>query len=353
MQVVTLIAKAWGQNTPREWLLAGSVAALTLGVGIGLRRWARRRPDRPELADLPLDVARKTSLTFLIAVAALAAVFTLELPDGFRSTLIQLVTLIAFWQLAVWGSTAVVSWLSTRRREALQKDPGAAGSLSIIGFALRALVWGLTLLLALENLGVDVTALVAGLGVGGIAVALAVQNVLGDVFASLSISLDRPFVIGDFVVVGDFKGTVEHIGIKSTRLRSLGGEQIIIANADLLGSRIRNFGQMAERRVIFSISVTFQTPHAKLKQIPALVQQVIERQADVRFERCHLAKYGASAFEFEAAYFFGNADFNLHMDAQEAILFEIHEALEQAQIALAYPTQTLWLEPAAERTPSS
>ena len=134
-------------------------------------------------------------------------------------------------------------------------------------------------------LGVDITALVAGLGIGGIAVALALQNILGDLFASLSITLDRPFVVGDFLIVGDFLGTVEYIGIKSTRLRSLSGEQIIMANADLLGSRVRNYGRMAERRVVFTINVTYETTAEVLERIPALIREIVAAQPGTRFDR--------------------------------------------------------------------
>jgi len=222
---------------------------------------------------------------------------------------------------------------------------GLSSSLGIIGFVLRVLVWLLVILLALDNFGVDITALVAGLGVGGIAVALAVQNVLGDLFASLSITLDRPFVLGDFIVVDDFAGSVEHIGVKSTRLRSLHGEQIVMANADLLGSRIRNYGRMQERRVLFTLGVTYETPREALLQIPAIIRRCIETQAETRFDRSHFAHYGASSLDFETVYFVLSADFTKHMDIRQAVYFAIHEAFEAAAIKRAYPTQKLWLAP--------
>jgi small-conductance mechanosensitive channel len=204
------------------------------------------------------------------------------------------------------------------------------------------------LLLALDNLGVDITALVAGLGVGGIAVALAVQNVLGDLFASLSITLDRPFVLGDFIIVGDYLGNVERIGVKSTRLRSLGGEQIIVSNADLLNSRVRNYGRMDERRVLFTLGVTYETPRKKLERIPAMVREIIEHQQHARFDRCHFAKYGDFALGFEAVYYVLSPDYNLYMDIQQAINFAIHAAFEDAQIEFAYPTQKLWMAQVAQ-----
>lgn len=162
-----------------------------------------------------------------------------------------MVTIALFCQAAAWGVEAASAWIDRKRRLSLATDRAAAGPLGVIGFIAKVVIWALVVLLTLDNLGVNITALVAGMGIGGIAVALAVQNVLGDLFASLSITLDRPF-IGDLLIVDDFLGSVEYIGIKSTRLRSLSGEQIIISNCDLLGSRVRNYGRMSGRRIVFA-----------------------------------------------------------------------------------------------------
>src|SRR5271170_3581061 len=160
-------------------------------------------------------------------------------------------------------------------------------------------VWSLLTLVALDNLGVNITALLAGLGVGGVAVALALQNVLGDLFASLSIALDKPFVIGDNLTIDTFIGKVEHIGIKTTRLRSEGGEQIILSNADILKSRVRNFGRLSEQRILATIRLGFDTPSDKLQALPALLEKIVREHSQARFERCHLKTLGESAFQFE------------------------------------------------------
>jgi small-conductance mechanosensitive channel len=167
--------------------------------------------------------------------------------------------------------------------------------------------------------------------------------VLGDLLASLSIALDQPFVIGDFVILGEHMGAVEYIGIKSTRLRSLTGEQIVMSNADLLSSRLRNFGRMYERRVVFSLGVTYETPRAKLRQIVPLLRGIIEAQDGVRFDRAHFANYGPHSLDFEIVYYVLSPDYGKYMDAQQAINFDIHEAFEQLGVEFAYPTQTLWL----------
>ena len=199
------------------------------------------------------------------------------------------------------------------------------------------------MLLALDNMGVDISTLVTGLGVGGVAVALAVQNVLGDLFASLSIVLDKPFVIGDFLAVGDLVGNVEQIGLKTTRVRSLSGEQLIFSNADLLQSRIKNYGRMMQRRILFTIGVTYQTPREKLENIPTILREAIESQKNVRFDRSHFARYGDFSINFESVYFVTVPTYNTYMDTQQAINLRIHERFEQEGIEFAYPTQTLFL----------
>ena len=274
-------------------MLAAAVALLLLFLTTGLRRWIRSRhralaaTTHVELTEVPFEVANKTSGVFLLTLSLFAALSTLTLPPALWRGTTTAFTVVGFLQLGVWGSAAVQAWVGVRRKAAATADRAAVGSLGIVGFLLRIVVWNLIVLLTLDNLGINITALVAGLGIGGIAVALALQNVLGDLFASLSITLDRPFVIGDFIVIGEFMGAVEQIGVKSTRLRSLGGEQIIISNADLLGSRVRNYGRLVERRVVFALGVTYETPREKLKTIPRLIRESIERQEDTRFDRCH------------------------------------------------------------------
>jgi small-conductance mechanosensitive channel len=186
-----------------------------------------------------------------------------------------------------------------------------------------------------------VTALMAGLGVGGIAVALAIQSVLGDLFASLSIALDKPFVIGDFVIVGDFMGTVERVGLKTTRIRSLSGEQLVFSNSDLLSSRIRNYKRMEERRVPFVVGVTYQTPAAELEAIPGVVRDIIESTDSTRFDRAHFKGFGDSAYLFEFVYYVLSADYAVFMDIQQAINLGIVRQFAERGIEIAYPTRTL------------
>jgi small-conductance mechanosensitive channel len=167
--------------------------------------------------------------------------------------------------------------------------------------------------------------------------------VLGDLFASLSIVLDRPFVIGDFIIVDDMVGTVEYVGLKTTRVKALSGEQLVFSNSDLLSSRIRNFKRMYERRIVFSLGVTYQTPRAELERIPGMIRTAVEQQAHTRFDRSHFKEYGDFSLNFETVYFVLVPEYNVYMDSQQAINFEIHRAFEEAGIEFAYPTQTLFV----------
>ena len=282
-------------NAPWRWLVAGGVAFGIFFVLLLLRRLTRKQYARleatpqEEFLELPLHVASRTTVWFLLIVSVFLGLQTLELPPKLARALLTLLTVATCWQLGLWASTGVVAALERRQRRTLAVDRAAAGSMTIIGFMARLTIWAFVLLLTLDNLGIQIKPLLAGLGIGGIAVALAAQNILGDLFASLSITLDRPFVLGDTLQVDDFVGTVEYIGVKSTRLRSVNSEQIIMPNSKLLASNIRNLTRATERRVVFTISVGQETPPAQLKKIPELIRSLIESHSDVRFDRSHFA----------------------------------------------------------------
>lgn len=203
------------------------------------------------------------------------------------------------------------------------------------------ILWSMGIVFLLGNLGFNVTTLITGLGIGGVAIALASQTILGDLFCYFIIFFDRPFELGDFIIVGDKMGTVEHIGLKTTRLRSLGGEQLIFSNKDLTDSRIHNYKRMEQRRVLFRIGVIYETPLEKLKKIPALLRQAVEMQKDVRFDRAHFASYGDFSLNFEIVYYVLSADYNKYMDIQQAINLQIFQLFEQEGIAFAYPHQVV------------
>jgi small-conductance mechanosensitive channel len=335
-------------NSVLRWSLAllAFVAIFTVlpilrGYVSALRK---RKPDTEthRFLDFVSLIAQNTTSLFLWSVAIWAADLVLNLPPRVDQVLSYVITVVVWVQVGVWLG-AVASYFIDQRR-VTSTDLSHATSLTIVQFITRFTIWTLVLLVALDNLGVNITALVTGLGIGGIAVALAVQTVLGDLLASLSIAFDKPFAIGDVLGVGQETGRVEQIGVSSTRLRSVTGEQIIVSNADLLKSRVHNFGRMYERRVLFTVGVTYETPREKLKRIPGIIETAIRAHEKTRFERSHFTAFGPSALTFESVYFVLDADYLLYADIQQDVNFRIHEEFERLGVQLAYPTQRLLLE---------
>lgn len=348
--VEALLDKTFLGNTALQWTVAAGITFAALAILLLLRRWSRAQSSRlaatpqHEFLEIPLSVASRTTASFLIVAAAYAGLVTLQLPPKMARLALTIVTIASFWQAGLWATTGVLATLERKRRKTLAVDRAQAGSLGIIAFIARATIWSFVLLLTLDNLGIQIKPLLAGLGIGGIAVALAAQNILGDLFASLSIALDQPFVIGDVLAVDEFVGTVEYIGVKSTRLRSLSGEQIIMPNANLLASRVRNHTRMSERRVVYTISIGQHTPLEQVQKIPVLIRSLIESHADVRFDRSHLARISATSFDFEAVYVVTSTDYTRHMDILQDINLRLIEAFERDGISFAYPVQRLRLE---------
>jgi small-conductance mechanosensitive channel len=342
-------AKYFG-NTTWQWLVAAAIAFVVFVALLLLRRLVRSYYTRllatpqAEFFETPLQVASRTTAFFSLIAALFAGLNTLQLSPKASKAALTLFTIAAFWQIGIWATTAVYASLERKRARTLATDRAAASSLGVIGFLLRGTIWSLVLLLTLDNLGVEIKPLLAGLGIGGIAVALAAQNILGDLFASLSIALDRPFVVGDALTVDEFSGTVEYIGVKSTRLRSVNGEQIIMPNANLLNSRVRNFARLTERRVVLNVSVSQETSRAQLQKIPAILRGLIEGRQDVRFDRVHFAKIGPNSFDFEAVYFVTVPEYGRYMDIQQEINLGLLAAFDAEEIGIAHPSQRLVLE---------
>ena len=333
-----------------EWLIAFGVAiAIVLVVAVAKRiaiRLLRRLAARTatQIDDAFLAAVQATRL-WLITVAALCLGSQyLELPRKVAFGFDKALTITLFLQVGFWVWAVMEFWLARSRERALAQNPAAATGLTALAFIARVILWAIVLLMTLDNLGVNVTTMIAGLGVGGVAVALAVQSILGDLFASLSIVIDKPFVIGDFVIVDEYMGTIEHVGLKTTRIHSLGGEQIVFSNSDLLKTRIRNYKRMRERRVLFGFGVLYQTPIDVVEKIPDLVRAIVEARKNVRFERAHFKAFGESSLDFEVVYWMLDPDYNLYMDVQQAINLEMLRVFEREGIGFAYPTRTLVID---------
>jgi small-conductance mechanosensitive channel len=307
-----------------------------------LNRFLRRSSSHPAWIYVAtfIQVTRQWSLALLSGIIVLDVYTESEKLDFYLKKAIILVLL---FQTTIWGLALLQTWLDSYAKKRAQADPGIASTLGLIRFALKTVFLVFIVLMGLSNLGVNITAMVAGLGVGGIAVALAAQNILGDLFASLTIVLDKPFVVGDYIVLKDLAGTVEYIGLKTTRIRNLSGDQIIIKNSDLLSTPIRNIKRMVERRVVQSIGVVYQTKTEQLKLIPKLLKESVEETPRTRFDRAHLKQFGAYSVDFELVYWILDSDYLVYMDAQEMIHLKIWEKFERNNIVFAYPTQQIFL----------
>ncbi|HET9403465.1 MAG TPA: mechanosensitive ion channel family protein [Burkholderiales bacterium] len=352
--------KGWGEFLQAHGATDFAIAiAVALGVwvafgvakhfgGRALAHFARRTAARWD--DIIAEAVQATNLLLLLPVALYAGSLVLELPARLGRVVELAALMVLMLQAGLWVNRFIGHWAEYKIESSRAHEPQGATALGLIAFAARVAAWSFLLLLALDQLGFDITALVAGLGIGGVAVALAMQNILGDLFASLSIILDKPFVVGDFVVVDDLRGTVERIGIKTTRLRSLDGELLVFSNADLLKSRVRNFQRMMERRVLFTVGVTYQTPPEQLRRIPQWLREAVEAQPRTRFDRAHFKEYGDSALVFEIVYYILDRDYNLFMDVQQAVNLSIFERFAREGVEFAYPTHMVHLkqEPAAQ-----
>lgn len=240
--------------------------------------------------------------------------------------------------------TSTIRFILLRSTGTTQDEESKKQHVRILVFIISAIIWITGFIFLIDNLGYDITAIIAGLGIGGIAIALASQAILGDLFSYFVIFFDRPFEEGDFIVVGDKMGSVEHVGIKTTRLRSLSGEQIIFSNTDLTNSRINNYKRMDQRRVEFKLSVEYETPTEELEQIPQLVKEIISSQEKVRFDRGHFSGYGESGLEFTFVFIVLTSEYNFYMDVQQSVFLQIYRIFSDHKINFAYPTQRILLK---------
>ena len=337
-------------NMLQDWLIAVFILVVVFSILKIVQRVAVGKLERlaasteNQIDDLIVSMLKQTKFLILLVASAYIASYAVTLKPSIAALLQKGVILILIVQGGLWAGAGISFGLKRMISKRADQDTSSATTITFLGFVARFVLWVIVLLLILDNLGVNITGLVAGLGIGGIAVALAVQNILGDLLASLSIVLDKPFVIGDTIVVDHLTGTIEHIGLKTTRLRSIDGEELIFANNDLLKSRIHNYKRMQERRVVFSFGVTYQTPPEKLARINEIVKTIIEAQQNVRFDRVHFKTYGDSALNFEVVYFVTDQDYKLYMDVQQSINLGIFSRFREEGIEFAYPTQTLYLQ---------
>jgi small-conductance mechanosensitive channel len=303
---------------------------------------------RPILAQT-LDATRHW---LLVAGAVLIGLHLLVLPERWEGRVSQLWFVTVALQLALWGARMIQLWVQfymlkqagLQRLPSVNEPPPATVSATLIGWALQTAMWAVVALAVMSNLGFNITAFVASLGIGGIAVALAAQNILGDLFASVSIALDKPFEVGDAVATGSVAGTVEHVGLKTTRLRSASGEQIVVSNTGLLKDSLKNYKRMATRRIEFNFGVTYDTSTSQAAEIPKVVRRIVEAQPQVKFDRAHFTSFGESALNYAVVYVMQTADYGVYMDTQQAINLALMDALAEMGVEFAFPTRTVVLQ---------
>ncbi len=333
-----------------SWLMAGSIFVVVVVGMVVVRHILLSRlqgvVDRTKnvVDDLVFDLVRRTSWPFFVVLGIFLAAVALKLSPRGTMVVRSLFSIALFVQGGIWANYVLSFTVDAYLRRRQGEDTSKLAVLALFNFFARIAVWTLVLLLALDNLGVEVATLIAGLGVGGIAIGLALQSVLRDTFASLSIILDKPFEVGDFIIVDDLQGTVEHIGIKTTRVLSLNGEEYVLGNNDLLTSRIRNFKRVQERRVLQAFAVAYDTPTEKLERVQSIVQEVLGSIEEARFDRTYLKAFGENALEFEMVYYVARPDFDLMVERRHQVNLALHQRFGEEEIRFGVPPRRVLLE---------
>jgi len=338
-------------NSIQNWLIAAGILAgvflfLTLFLRIVKARIVRMlKKSQTELDDYMIPVLEKTHFLTFVALGVFLGSLVLVLPSGIQTILEKGIRIILTLQVGFWGIGLISFYVNRGMESKIEEDHGDdATTLDALGLLGKILLWVILSLIILDNLNVQINSLIASLGIGGIAVALALQNILGDLFASLSITFDKPFVIGDFIEVDNYEGDVEDIGLKSTRIRSLSGEELIFSNTDLLNSRIRNYKRLEKRRISFSFGITYGTSMDKLKKIPRIVEEIISPLEMVQFDRVHFKELGDFSLNFGVVYFVLDSAYATYLDIQQIVNLELYQRFEKEGIEFAYPTQTVIME---------
>lgn len=342
------LSKTYFDNTVQSYLIAlGIILVAILAIRIfrtiiliRLKRWAQKTETTYD--DLVVQTVERFGMPALNFLALYWGVNTLALTSQVERVIeVATAAVIAFFLIRLASST--IRYMLEAYVRKLDNGEEKVKQMQGIILIISVVVWGTGLLFLFDNLGYDITAIIAGLGVGGIAVALAAQNILGDLFNYFVIFFDQPFEVGDFINIDDKLGTVDHIGIKTTRVKSLSGEQLVFSNSDLTNSRIHNFKKMQRRRIVFSLGVIYQTTAQQLREIPEIIRSVIDKADRATLDRVHFKSYGDFSLNFETVYFVESPEFNVYMDIQQRINLEIYEEFEKRGIEFAYPTQTLFV----------
>jgi small-conductance mechanosensitive channel len=340
------LAREFYGNTVEHYLIALAIIVSTIVIVRlfkkrmlnQIKKWTEKT--QTKLDDYLISGLEKFGLPLMHFIALYAGLSFLSFPENTDKIIGNVFTVI----FTVYTVRMISSFIRLMLESLIRSQEGGQEKLKQLNgimLIINVVIWVIGLLFLFNNFGYNVTAIIAGLGIGGIAIALAAQNILGDLFNYFVIFFDRPFEVGDFITVDDKRGTVDHIGIKTTRLISVSGEQLAFSNSDLTKSRIHNFKRMNRRRVIFTLGVVYNTPHEKLQKIPHLLRTIITEQEQATFDRAHFASFGAYSLNFEVVYFVESADYIQYMNIQEAINLKIFKVFDEEKIEFAFPTQTV------------
>ncbi|MAF80696.1 mechanosensitive ion channel protein MscS [bacterium] len=319
------------------WLLFRVVQKIILR-----RLEALAKKTATDVDDTAIRIVAEVRPSFYLALALYLAIRTLTLNDLWTAVVTGILVVVLTYQFV--SSLQILIDFVVRKRLAGQNDRHADAAVGIVNQVARLILWSVGFLFVLSNFGVDVTSLIASLGIGGIAIALALQNVLADLFSSLAIYFDKPFTVGDLISVGTTTGKVQKIGIKTTRLKSVSGEEIVMPNQALTNAEVQNFGRLQERRSLFELGVTYETPHDKLNSVPDLIKGAIEAVENTRFKRAFFKSFGDSALVFEVVFYVTSKEYDDFITAQQQTNLNLKAAFDEAGIAFAYPTQMLYVQ---------
>lgn len=350
MNIQEILSWIYLGNSVETWLWAlGAACVLAFVFNFIMKRLVKSFSSFAEKTETDFDdlvsaLLKKTSIVLILIFSVYIVTFFLDLTQQIREFRKSVIIICVFVQVGFWGGGFIDYYVSKKLAGVGTKAGSTVTHIKSLGFLVKLVLWVVLGILTIDNLGFDPTAIIAGLGVGGIAVALALQNVLGDLIASLSIILDKPFEVGDYVVIDNISGDVEHIGLKTTRIRSLSGEQIVLSNNDLLQSRIKNYKRMNNRRILFSLGVVYETSYDKLRRIPELLKEIIDSEPKARFARAHFNSYGDFALNYDIVYFVRTPSFDDYMDIQQNVNLKIFKRFSEEGIEFAYPTRKIFLD---------
>lgn len=348
-----ILAYTVGNNLVGDYLTAVVVFVLAVvalkifkNVVLGKLRKISERTDN-EFDDLLMKMVDNVGRPFYLLLPLYTALQVIQVP-GFIETPVGYILLVVVTYYVIRGIQDLIDYgtrlLIIKRQE--EEKEADTSFIYLLSRTAKGALWGTAIVLILSNLGYNVSALIAGLGIGGLAVAIALQNVLSDIFSSFSIYFDKPFKVGDFIIVGGDLGVVKKIGIKTTRLQSLWGQEIVISNRELTSTRINNYKKMGQRRIHFTFGVVYETPTEKLKDILRMVKEIFDGIELAALDRIHFKEFGDFSLNFEVAYYVDTGDYNRYMDTQQEINFGIKEMFEEDGIEFAYPTQTVFVNKA-------